>query len=88
MACLDMNSYRELVLRGVENCLIDSRDLIPGFTSFSLNQAIRSELTDRADPYTGLIEVTNDLCCEMDMAADRILDHMSLHRDLGFGRSS
>ncbi len=86
MSKVDMNCYRELVLKPVENCLSDCRDSIPFFTSYNLSQAIRSELT-RADVETGLIEISDDICCEVDAAADRVIDHMTRHHDMGVGVS-
>ena len=87
MSHLDTETYRKLVLKPVEECLMSSRDGIDGFTSNSFYQALRTELT-RADADTGLIEAPDDLCCAIDEAAWRILDSMEHNRDLGFGASS
>lgn len=87
MSHLDTETYRKLVLRPVEDCLLSSREEIEGFTSQNLYQAIRTELT-RADTETGLIEASDNLCSAIDEAARRILDNMEHNRDLGFGASS
>ncbi len=87
MSKVDTECYRELVLRPVETCLMECRDSIANFTPFNLSRALRTELT-RADVETGLIEVSDDICCEIDAAADRVMDFMASHRDLGFGASS
>ncbi len=86
MSKVDIECYRELVLRPVESCLTDCRDSIAGFTSYNLSQALRSELT-RADVETGLLEISDDICCEIDAAADRVIDHMACHHDFGSGIS-
>ena len=75
MSQVDIECYRELVLKPVESCLTDCRDSIHGFTSYNLSQALRSELT-RADVDTGVLEISDDICCEIDAAADRVMDHM------------
>jgi hypothetical protein len=87
MARLDTESYRRFVLEPVEKCFLETRDSIPYFTSFNFYQALRSELL-RADPDSGMIEVEDDLCSEIDHAAERITDHMESNHDLGFGASS
>ena len=86
MSKVDIECYRELVLKPVESCLTDCRDGISGFTSYNLSQAMRSELT-RADVETGMLEISDDICCEIDAAADMVIDHMSFHHDLGLGSS-
>ncbi len=86
MSMVDMECYRELVLKPVESCLTECRDSIPGFTSYNLSQAIRSELT-KADVETGMLMISDDICCEIDAAADRVIEFMACHRDLGVGAS-
>ena len=84
MAKLDTISYRSFVLKPVEDCFINSRDQIEDFSSYGFYQALRSEL-NRADPDTGLIELSDDICCAIDEAATRIMEHMDHNKDLGFG---
>lgn len=84
MAKLDIDSYRRNILKPVEDCLMETREHSDGFSSFGLYQALRSEMT-RADPETGLIEVSDDLSREIDKVTLRVLDHMKHNKDLGFG---
>lgn len=84
MAKLDIESYRRMVLKPVEDCFMQSREPSTDFSSFGFYQALRSEMT-RADAETGLIEVSDDLSREIDNAALRILEHMEHNKDLGFG---
>jgi hypothetical protein len=82
-----MESYRKMVLKPVESYFIECRDTIPGFTSFGLYQALRTEMT-HVDVDTGLIEVSDDLCAAIDSVAEHITEHMKVNHDLGFGKSS
>ncbi|GAB4389979.1 MAG: hypothetical protein Kow0025_18850 [Thermodesulfovibrionales bacterium] len=84
---VDIETYRNLYLRPVENRLFEHKDEVPHFTSALLEDAIRTEL-NRADPDTWEIEVPDNKEQAMKEAEKRILDFMKKNFDLGVGKGS
>ena len=84
---VDIDTYRNLYLRPVENKLFENREKVPHFTSALLEDAIRTEL-NRANPDTWEIEVPDSKEQAMKEAEERILDFMKKSFDLGVGKGS
>jgi hypothetical protein len=84
---IDIESYRKLYLKPVEEKLIGMREKIPHFTTQLLEDAIRTEL-NRANPDTWEVEVPEDKQRAMKEAEDRILEFMKDNFDLGEGEGS
>lgn len=86
MARLDVDEYRKIYLKKVEESIMSHKDDVPNFTTQLLHDAIMAEL-NRADEETWEVEVSDDREKALMEIESRILDTMKTCRDLGTGQS-
>ena len=86
MARVDVEEYRRMYLKEVQDRIIDKKDSMPNYTSRLLNDAILAEL-NRADEDTWEIEVPDNREQAMKEAEERIIETMKHHKDLGVGKT-
>lgn len=86
MARLDLEKYREMYLKEVEQRIMSHRDRVPHFTPQLLSDAIRAEM-NRANPDTWEVDVPDDRERALAEAEKRILNIMAVNRDVGLGKS-
>lgn len=87
MARIDVDEYRRMYLKEVQERLIAKKDQVPNYSSKLLNDAIMEEINKVADPDTWEVEVPDDREKALNEAEQRILDIMKLNKDLGVGKS-
>lgn len=85
MARIDMETYRRMVLKDVESCILTISDSIPDYTTLRFYQAMRTELTHVSDPETWLVNTPDDYCIAVDEASSRIMGYMEQNKVMGFG---
>ena len=86
MAKLDVNEYRDMYLKEVEENLMAKKDQLQNFTTENLHRAIMTEM-NRADDDTWEVEVPDDKAAAITEAETRCIDFMNTHVDLGVGQS-
>jgi hypothetical protein len=86
MARVDVEQYRRMYLKEVQDRIIAKKDSVPNYSSKLLNDAILAEL-NRADEDTWEVEVPDDREQAMKEAEERIIEIMKHHKDLGVGKS-
>jgi hypothetical protein len=86
MAKLDVDEYRRMYLKEVQDRIMAKKDSVPNFTTKLLNDAILAEM-NRADEETWEVEVPDDKEQALKEAEDRIIEMMKHHKDLGVGKS-
>jgi hypothetical protein len=86
MAKLDVDAYREMYMKEVEENLMAKKDEIDNFTTENLHRAIMTEL-NRADEDTWEIEVPDDRKKAICDAENRCLKFMKTHKDIGIGKT-
>jgi hypothetical protein len=86
MGRIDVEEYRRMYLKVVQDRLIERKDSVPNFTTKLLNDAILAEM-NRADPETWEVDVPDNKEQALKEAEDRIIEIMKHHKDLGVGKS-
>lgn len=86
MARLDVEDYRKIYLKTVEERIMAKKEKVPHFTSHNLHEAIMTEL-NRANPDTWEVEVPDDKEKALKEAEDRVIATMKKNVDLGVGKS-
>ena len=81
MARLDIDTYRNMYLKEVEEHMMEIGDSIPNFTTQNLHMAIMCEM-NRADDETWEVEVPDDKSTAIKEAEDRVIHHIKTHKDL------
>lgn len=81
MARLDVQAYRDMYLKEVENHLTGMKDSIPNFTTENLHMAMMSEM-NRADDETWEVEVPDDKAMAIKEAEQRAIEFIKSHKDL------
>jgi hypothetical protein len=86
MAKLDVDEYRRMYLKEVQDRIMAKKDSVPNFTTKLLNDAILAEM-NRADEETWEVDVPDNREQALKEAEDRIIEIMKHHKDLGVGKS-
>jgi hypothetical protein len=86
MGRIDVEEYRRMYLKEVQDRIMAKKDSVPNFTTKLLNDAILAEM-NRADEETWEVEVPDDREQALKEAEDRIIEIMKHHKDLGVGKS-
>lgn len=86
MARLDVEFYRKMYLKEVEDRIMSHKDDVPNFTTRNLHDAIMAEL-NRANADTWEVEVPDDREKALKEAEKRVIETMKLNKDLGVGKS-
>jgi hypothetical protein len=86
MGKLDVETYRKMYLKEVEERIMSHKDNVPNFTTRNLHDAIMSEL-NRADEDTWEVDVPDDKEQALKEAEARIIETMKSNKDLGVGQS-
>jgi hypothetical protein len=86
MARLDMDAYRKMYLKEVEERIMSHKDDVPNFTTRNLSDAIRAEM-NRVDEETWEIDVPDNKEQALKEAEARIIETMKLNKDLGVGKT-
>lgn len=81
MAKLDIQAYRDMYLKEVEEHLMEHHENIPNFTTENLHMAIMTEM-NRADDETWEVEVPDDKGQAIKEAEERAIEFMQTHKDL------
>jgi hypothetical protein len=81
MARLDVQAYRDMYLKEVEDHLMGMKDSIPNFTTENLHRAMMEEM-NRADEETWEVEVPDDRSMAIKEAEQRAMDFMKTHKDM------
>lgn len=87
MAILDVDEYRKLYLKEVQERIIAKKESVPHYTSQLLNDAMMEDINMRADAETWQVEVPDDREQALKEAEERIIDIMKHNKDLGVGKS-
>jgi hypothetical protein len=87
MARIDVDTYRRMYLKPVQDHIIEHKEEVPNYTSKLLNDALLEEINMRADPETWEVDVPDDREQAMQEAEQRIMDIMKHNKDLGVGKS-
>lgn len=87
MAKIDVEEYRRMYLKVVQDRLIEKKDSIPNYSSKLLNDALLEDINVKADPETWEVEVPDDKEQALKEAEDRIIEIMKHNKDLGVGKS-
>ena len=86
MARLDVNEYRQMILKAVEEHIMAKKDKVPHYSSQLLHEAIMSEM-NRANPDTWEVEVPDNREQAVKEAEQRVMEFMKKNMDLGVGKS-
>jgi len=86
MARLDVEEYRRMILKKVEERVMANKDKIPHFTTKLLHDALMTEM-NRADAETWEVEIPDDTETAIKEAEKRVLEFMEKNIDLGVGKS-
>lgn len=86
MASLDVQAYRDMYLKEVEDRITNHKDDVPNFSTKNLHDAIITEM-NRADDTSWEVEVPDDREQALKEAEQRIINTMKLNKDLGVGKS-
>ena len=81
MARLDVQAYRDMYLKEVEEHLMDKKDSITNFTTENLHMALMSEM-NRADDETWEVEIPDDRSMAINEAETRAIEFMKTHKDM------
>ncbi|MGD8351467.1 MAG: hypothetical protein PVG55_00575 [Nitrospirota bacterium] len=87
MARIDVEQYRQMYLKEVQDRIIAKKDQISNYSSKLLNDALLEEINMKADPETWEVEVPDDKEAALGDAEKRVLDIMQHNKDLGVGKS-
>lgn len=81
MARLDVDTYRNMYLKEVEEHVMKMGGSIENFSTENLHMAIMSEM-NRADDETWEVEVPDDKALAIKQAEERVIHHIKTHKDL------
>lgn len=87
MARIDVEEYRRMYLKEVQDRIIAKKDTVPNYTSKLLNDAILEEINKMADSETWEVEVPDNKEQAIKEAEQRIMETMKQNKDLGVGKS-
>lgn len=87
MARIDVEEYRTMYLKEVQERIIAKKDTVPHYSSKLLNEALLEEVNQRADSETWEVEVPDDKEQALKEAEERIIKIMEENKDLGVGKS-
>ncbi len=87
MARIDVEEYRRMYLKEVQDRIIAKKDNVPNYTSKLLNDAILEEINKMADSETWEVEVPDNKEQAIKEAEQRIMEIMKHNKDLGVGKS-
>ncbi|MEJ2313921.1 MAG: hypothetical protein P8Y85_03920 [Nitrospirota bacterium] len=87
MARIDVEEYRRMYLKEVQDRIMEKKDQIPNYSSKLLNDALLEVINMKADPDTWEVEVPDDKEMALKDAETKILDIMGHNKDLGTGKS-
>jgi hypothetical protein len=87
MARVDVETYRRMYLKPVQDRMMEHKDSIPNYSSKLLNDALLEEINMKADPETWEVEVPDNKDQAMKEAEQRITEIMKHNKDLGVGKS-
>ena len=81
MAKLDVQAYKDMYLKEVEEHLMDMKDSIPNFTTENLHRALMEEM-NRADEDTWEVDIPDDKGMAIKEAETRAIEFLKTHKDL------
>lgn len=81
MARLDVQAYRDMYLKEVEEHLMGMKDSIPNFTTENLHRALMSEM-NRADDETWEVDIPDDRNMAIKAAEERAIAFIQTHKDM------
>lgn len=84
MARLDVNEYRNMYLKEVEERIMSHKDDVPHFSTENLHKAIMTEM-NRADEDTWEVEIPDNKEQALKEAEERIIDTIKKSTDLTEG---
>lgn len=84
MAKLDVQAYKDMYLKEVEERIVSHKDDVLHFTSENLHRALMAEM-NRADEDTWEVEVPDDKEQALKEAEERVIETMSKSKDLTEG---
>jgi hypothetical protein len=87
MGRIDVEEYRRMYLKVVQDRLIERKDSIPNYSSKLLNDALLEDINMKADPETWEVDVPDDREQALKEAEDRIIEIMKHNKDLGVGKT-
>jgi len=87
MARIDVEEYRRMYLKEVQDRIIARKDSVPNYSSKLLNDAILEEINMRADAESWEVEVPDNREQAIKEAEQRVIDIMKHNKDLGVGKS-
>ncbi len=87
MARIDVDEYRNVYLKEVQERIIAKKDSVPHYSSKLLNEAMLEDVNNRADEETWQVDVPDDKEQALKEAEQRIIDIMKHNKDLGVGKT-